>query len=56
MRFKNYQVEKGLEMRLELKYFGSSEQIRMAQLSEIKKVKGINKNVAKKIYNFFHEN
>ena len=39
-----------------LKYFGSSEQIRMAQLSEIKKVKGINKNVAKKIYNFFHEN
>jgi len=39
-----------------LKYFGSSEQIRMAQLSEIKKVKGINKNAAKKIYNFFHEN
>ncbi len=39
-----------------LKYFGSSEQIKLAQLSEIKKVKGINKNIAKKIYNFFHEN
>ena len=39
-----------------LKYFGSSEQIKIAQLSEIKKVKGINKNIAKKIYNFFHEN
>ena len=39
-----------------LKYFGSSEQIRVAQLNEIKKVKGINKNIAKKIYNFFHEN
>ena len=39
-----------------LKYFGSSEQIRLAQLREIKKVKGINKNIAKKIYNFFHEN
>ena len=39
-----------------LKYFGSSEQIKIAQLSEIKKVKGINKNTAKKIYNFFHEN
>ena len=39
-----------------LKYFGSSEQIRLAQLIEIEKVKGINKNVAKKIYNFFHEN
>ena len=39
-----------------LKYFGSSEQIRLAQLIEIEKVKGINKNIAKKIYNFFHEN
>ena len=39
-----------------LKYFGSSEQIKIAQLSEIEKVKGINKNIAKKIYNFFHEN
>ena len=39
-----------------LKYFGSSEQIRLAQISEIEKVKGINKNIAKKIYNFFHEN
>ena len=39
-----------------LKYFGSSEQIRLAQLIEIEKVKGINKNTAKKIYNFFHEN
>ena len=39
-----------------LKYFGSSEQIKLAQLGEIKKVKGINKNIAKKIYNFFHEN
>ena len=39
-----------------LKYFGSSEQIRLAQLVEIEKVKGINKNIAKKIYNFFHEN
>jgi len=39
-----------------LKYFGSSEQIKLAQLSEIEKVKGINKNIAKKIYNFFHEN
>ena len=39
-----------------LKYFGSSAQIKIAQLSEIKKVKGINKNIAKKIYNFFHEN
>ena len=39
-----------------LKYFGSSEQIKLAQLNEIKKVKGINKNVAEKIYNFFHEN
>ena len=39
-----------------LKYFGSSEQIKLAQLNEIEKVKGINKNVAKKIYNFFHEN
>ena len=38
-----------------LKYFGSSEQIRLAQISEIEKVKGINKNIAKKIYNFFHE-
>ena len=25
-------------------------------ISEIEKVKGINKNIAKKIYNFFHEN
>ena len=39
-----------------LKYFGSSEQIRLAKLNEIEKVKGINKNTAKKIYNFFHEN
>ena len=39
-----------------LKYFGSSEQIRLAKLNEIEKVKGINKNIAKKIYNFFHEN
>ena len=39
-----------------LKYFGSSEQIKLAQLNEIEKVKGINKNIAKKIYNFFHEN
>ena len=39
-----------------LKYFGSSEQIRLAQLIEIEKVKAINKNIAKKIYNFFHEN
>ena len=39
-----------------LKYFGSSEQIKIAQLNEIEKVKGINKNIAKKIYNFFHEN
>jgi excinuclease ABC subunit C len=39
-----------------LKHFGSSEQIKTAQLTEIKKVKGINKNIAKKIYNFFHEN
>ena len=39
-----------------LKYFGSSEQIRLAQFIEIEKVKGINKNIAKKIYNFFHEN
>ena len=39
-----------------LKYFGSSEQIKIAKLSEIGKVKGINKNIAKKIYNFFHEN
>ena len=39
-----------------LKYFGSSEQIKIAELNEIKKVKGINKNIAKKIYNFFHEN
>ena len=39
-----------------LKYFGSSEQIRLAQLIEIEKVRGINKNIAKKIYNFFHEN
>ena len=39
-----------------LKYFGSSEQIKLAPLSEIKKVKGIDKNAAKKIYNFFHEN
>ena len=39
-----------------LKYFSSSEQIRLAQLIEIEKVKGINKNIAKKIYNFFHEN
>ena len=39
-----------------LKHFGSSEQIKLAPLSKIKKVKGINKNVAKKIYNFFHEN
>ena len=39
-----------------LKYFGSSEQIKLAQLNEIGKVKGINKNVAEKIYNFFHEN
>ena len=39
-----------------LKYFGSSEEIKIAQLSEIEKVKGINKNIAKKIYNFFHEN
>ena len=39
-----------------LKYFGSSEQIKIANINEIQKVKGINKNVAKKIYNFFHEN
>jgi len=39
-----------------LKHFGSSEQIRTSQLKEIEKVKGINKNIAKKIYNFFHEN
>ena len=39
-----------------LKYFGSSEQIKLAQLNEIEKIKGINKNIAKKIYNFFHEN
>ena len=39
-----------------LKYFGSSEQIKLAPLSKIEKVKGINKNIAKKIYNFFHEN
>ena len=39
-----------------LKHFGSSNQVRLAQLSEIEKIKGINKNVAKKIYNFFHEN
>jgi len=39
-----------------LKYFGSSDQIKLAQLNEIEKVKGINKNIAKKIYNFFHEN
>ena len=39
-----------------LKYFGSSEQIKIAKLSEIEKVKGIKKNIAKKIYNFFHEN
>ncbi len=39
-----------------LKYFGSSEQIKTAQLSEIEKVKGINKNIAKKIYYFFQEN
>ena len=39
-----------------LKHFGSSEQIKIAKLSEIEKVKGINKSVAKKIYNFFHEN
>ena len=38
-----------------LKHFGSSEQIRTSQLKEIEKVKGINKNIAKKIYNFFHE-
>ena len=39
-----------------LKYFGSSNQIKIAKLNEIEKVKGINKNIAKKIYNFFHEN
>ena len=39
-----------------LKHFGSSEQIKMAKFSEIEKVRGINKNIAKKIYNFFHEN
>jgi len=39
-----------------LKYFGSSKQIKLAKVSEIEKVKGINKNVANKIYNFFHEN
>ena len=39
-----------------LKHFGSSEQIKIAKLSEIEKVKGINKNIAKKIYNFFNEN
>ena len=39
-----------------LKHFGSSKQIRTSQLKEIEKVKGINKNIAKKIYNFFHEN
>ena len=39
-----------------LKYFGSSEQIKLAQINQIEKVKGINKNIAKKIYNFFHEN
>ena len=39
-----------------LKFFGSSQQIRTADLTEIEKVKGINKNIAKKIYNFFHEN
>ena len=38
-----------------LKHFGSSKQIRTSQLKEIEKVKGINKNIAKKIYNFFHE-
>tara|TARA_B100000686_G_scaffold25846_1_gene25098 strand:- start:4043 stop:5875 length:1833 start_codon:yes stop_codon:yes gene_type:complete len=39
-----------------LKHFGSSEQIKNAKLNEIIKVKGIKKNIAKKIYNFFHEN
>ena len=39
-----------------LKYFGSSKQIKLAKVTEIEKIKGINKNVANKIYNFFHEN
>ena len=37
-----------------LNFFGSVEQIKEASLSDLRKVSGISKKTAEKIYNYFH--
>ena len=39
-----------------LNHFGSAKLVESASFEELKSVDGIEKKVAKKIYNFFHEN
>ena len=38
-----------------LNYFGSAKSIESASLDDLKSVEGIKDNIAKKIYNYFHE-
>ena len=38
-----------------LHYFGSAKAVQEAGLTDLEKVEGISKSVAKKIYSFFHE-
>jgi excinuclease ABC subunit C len=38
-----------------LNYFGSARSVESASLEDLKSVEGIEDNIAKKIYNYFHE-
>ena len=38
-----------------LNYFGSAKSVESASFEDLKSVEGIEDNIAKKIYNYFHE-